>query len=238
MQPRIAVVGDRNLSHHSHCEIDAALARFDADSQWVATPDATDVLGSIDGLWVAPGSPYVDANSVVAAIRFAREGGVPFLGTCSGMHYTVIEYLRNCSAHPRASHEEADGASPDNAVVALACSLQGEIRLIEPLAGSLFYSLVGGRTLPGMHYCSYAPTASSIAALTDTGFRVGACSRDGGAEVIELPGHPFFVASLFQPQIGASSGEPLHPLLRAFTAAATAHARDGHQSVAELMTHP
>lgn len=124
------------------------------------------------------------------------------------MQYVVLEYLRTELGQSRASHQETDGASDDNAVVAPACSLQGESRPVRPVRGTLFHSLVAGRTQPGVHFCSCAPTPSSIERLTDAGFTVGATSYDAGTEAIELPNHRFFAATLFSPQVGASTSSP------------------------------
>jgi CTP synthase (UTP-ammonia lyase) len=134
------------------------------------------------------------------------------------MQYAVIEYLRNVLGEP-ASHAETDGARDDNAVAALACSLQGEERLVSPVEGSRFARLVG-EPFVGMHFCNFAPTTDSVARLERAGVVVGATADDAGAEVLEFPGAPFYVLSLFQPHIGAAAGKPIHPLVVAFVQAA------------------
>ena len=219
MDVRVALVGDRNEGHPSHRELDAALAMLgdDVDAQWVATdgPEVRD-LRPYDGVWLAPGSPYADDSSVYAAITYARTHAVPFLGTCGGLQYAVIEFFRGVLGDAGASHAESDGPGERNVIRPLACSLLGEERQVVPVAGTGFAALVGGMPFPGMHYCSYAPDARALARLVAAGMRIEATADDAGAEVLTLPGHPFYLLSLFQPQVGALAGRPLHPVLAAF----------------------
>jgi CTP synthase (UTP-ammonia lyase) len=217
---RIALHGDHN-SHPSHRELDALVPRLaeelGADATWVGTDSGVDVT-TYDGVWLVPGSPYADDDAVLATLTRVREGGTPFLGTCGGLQYAVVELARSLLG-VRATHAESDGVDDDNVVAPLACSLQGERRLVTPVPGSRFAGWVGEPFL-GTHYCSYAPTPDVVRDLGTVGVRVGAIAPDAGAEVLELDGHPFYVLSLFQPHIGASRGEPIHPLLRAFLATA------------------
>ncbi|MCK9794060.1 hypothetical protein M1843_09910 [Isoptericola sp. 4D.3] len=215
----LALLGDHR-DHTSHRELDALVPRLadelGVEAVWVPS-DAPFDLESYDGVWLVPGSPYADEAAVLRAVTAAREGGVPFLGTCAGMQYAVVELARNLLGR-RASHAESGDESDDDVVAALACSLYGEERLVTPVPGTRFASWVG-EPFVGMHYCGYAPTPEAVTALEGVGVVVGAVAEDAGAEVLELTGHPFFVLSLFQPHIGASSGRPIHPLVRAFAAA-------------------
>jgi CTP synthase (UTP-ammonia lyase) len=223
MPTAITVIGDRDLRKVSHRELEAACARLGADIRfrWVATDsgDVRDLTGS-DGIWLAPGSPYADEDAVVQAISWARRSDVPFLGTCSGMQYAVIELVRSVLGAADASHQEVAGARAGNAVTALACSLQGQARAVWPLPGTRFAAMTGGRTADGMHFCRYAPDPVQLKRLTAAGLIIEATADDAGAEVVHWPQNRFFYASLFQPQVGASAGQPLHPLIAAFAGAA------------------
>lgn len=190
---------------------------FGVRAQWVATDSAFDV-STFDAVWLVPGSPYVSDAAVYDALRTVREQGVAFLGTCGGMQYAVIEYLRN-AVGVDATHAESDGESADNAVDTLACSLQGIERQVVPVAGTPFATWCPD-PFSGMHFCSYAPTPAAIEQLERAGVVVAARADDAGAEVLIFPTTSFFVTSMFQPHIGASSGAPLHPLIRAFVEAA------------------
>ena len=218
---RVALLGDRS-GHRSHRELDALRPTLPVGTEWVATDSGFDVA-AYDGVWLVPGSPYADDAAVLAALTMVRETGIPFLGTCGGMQYAVMEYAQSVLGE-RATHAEVDGESDDNVVIGLSCSLQGEERLVTPVPGSRFASWVAA-PFAGMHFCSYAPSPAVVARLESTGVMVGATAPDSGAEVLEFPGHPFYVASMFQPHIGALAGATTHPLVLAFTDAVGAAAR-------------
>lgn len=211
----IALLGE-DRGHRSHRELNALRPMLDVDTVWVPSDSGFDIE-RYDGVWLVPGSPYADDAAVLAALTVVRERGIPFLGSCGGMQYAVVEFVRRVLGDP-ATHAESDGASEDDVVAALACSLYGEERLVTPVRGTRFAGWVSG-PFTGMHFCNYAPTAEAVARLVSAGVVVGATADDAGAEVLEFPDHPFFVTSMFQPHIGALAGEPVHPLVLAFRAA-------------------
>jgi CTP synthase (UTP-ammonia lyase) len=222
---RIGLIGDES-GHPSHLEINAvrALLGADVESTWVPTDSARiDDLEGFDAVWLVPGSPYADDEAAYAAITWAREQDVPFLGTCGGLQYAVVEFFRNVLGEGTASHAESDGEGADNVVTALACSLQGQERLIRPVPGTRFAALVGSQSFVGMHYCGYAPDPRQVQRLVDGGLVVGATAEDAGVEVLELPENRFYLLSLFQPQVGSLAGKPLHPLLGEFVRCAREH---------------
>jgi CTP synthase (UTP-ammonia lyase) len=231
---RIALVGDES-SHPSHRELNAVRAQLgdDVSAEWVAT-DGVGVgdLTAYDGIWLVPGSPYRHDRAAYAAVRWARENAVPFLGVCGGLQYAVVEYVRNVLGQADATHAETEGAGASNVVVPLACSLQGQERLVTPVPGSRFATLVDGPFV-GMHYCGFGPDAATVEHLVAGGMVVGATADDAPVEVLELPTHPFFVLSLFQPHIGASTGAPLHPLLAEFVRAARTYALQSREAAVD-----
>lgn len=216
----IALLGD-DRGNRSHHELNALVPRLRAeravDARWVPTDSNID-LAAFDGVWLVPGSPYANDGAVLRNLSTVRRSDLPFLGTCSGMQYAVMEFLQE-ELGARATHAEADGERDDNAVVPLECSLFGVEGTVTPVAGSRFARLVDA-PFTGMHFCNYAASADSISALTDAGVVVGAVGEQIDAEVLEFPHHPFYVASMFQPHIGAAAGEPIHPLIDAFLDAA------------------
>jgi CTP synthase (UTP-ammonia lyase) len=215
---RIAVLGDRNLDYLTHRELDATLARFPrgVNAAWVATDGDVDAaLGAADGVWVVPGTPYRDDDAVYAAIGRAREEGLPLLGTCGGFQYAVVELARSLAGID-AHHAETDPDADALAVAPLACSLVGEERTVTCVPGTRLAAICGVEPFAGFHWCGYGLAPAFEAALAAAGVVVCARAPDAGVEGIELPAHPFFVATLFQPQVGALAGEPLHPLIGAF----------------------
>ena len=208
MSPSIAIVGDRNPEYLTHRALDATGLR------WMAT-DQIDLNG-VSGVWLAPGTPYRDENAVFELIRHARETGLPFLGTCGGFQHTVVEYARNVAGIEQAAHAESDPAASDPVVAPLGCSLVGEERTVTCVAGTRLAAICGTAPFTGFHWCNYGVDDRHVAALEAAGLVVGARAPDAGVEGVELPGHPFFVATLFQPQVSA----PDHPLIDAFCKAA------------------
>jgi CTP synthase (UTP-ammonia lyase) len=218
----IAVLGDRNLEYVTHRELDAALALFPdwARGEWVATDaDVPAALDRADGLWIVSGGPYRDDDRVYAAIRHVRERGTPLLATCSGFQYVVIELARSLAGID-AHHAETDPDTDALVAAPLACSLVGEERPVTCVPGTRLAELCGTDPFPGFHWCNYGLADEFVDALAAVGVVVGAHAPDAGVEGIELPGHPFFVATLFQPKIGALNGGGLHPLIAAFVAEA------------------
>jgi CTP synthase (UTP-ammonia lyase) len=227
-QPRIAVLGDRDPSLTTHRELDATLALLgaDVDASWCAT-DGADAARpeAFDGLWVAPGTPYRDGDAVLAAIGHARRSGTPLLGTCGGFQYTALALAREL-AGVAAAHAETDPAAPEPFVAPLACALYGEERTVTCVPGTLLAAILGPAPFAGFHFCGYGLAPGAAAVLEQAGVRIAAHAPHAGVEAFELPGHPFFVATLFQPQVGSLSGAALSPLIAAFVAAARAGA--GH----------
>ena len=221
MAELVALLGE-DRGHRSHQELNALrpqlLSELGVDTVWVPSDSAFDAQlssGEYDGVWLVPGSPYADDDAVLRALTVVRERGIPFLGSCGGMQYAVLEFVRSVLGEP-ATHAESDGEADDNVVSALACSLYGEERVVTPVAGTRFDDWVDG-PFTGMHFCNYAPTAEVVERLERAGVVVGATADDAGAEVLDFPDHPFYVVSMFQPHIGALAGAPVHPLVRAFT---------------------
>lgn len=238
MTVRIALVGDLNPDYPSHRELEAARALLgpDVETIWFPTDGPMLGLAGCDGVWLAPGSPYANDAAALEAIRWAREHGIPFLGTCGGMQYAVLEFVRNVIGR-EAGHAEITGEHPTNAVVPLSCDLHGQERIVTPVPGTAFASLTGGQPFPGMHYCRYAAAPEVVDELTRHGWVVEATAPDAGVEVLRLAPHPFFVVSMFQPQIGSSQGV-MHPLVHAFVDQARSRAavRERHEAATAFTT--
>jgi CTP synthase (UTP-ammonia lyase) len=219
----IVALGDRNTSYLTHREIDAALALFppEAGAHWVPTDSAeARSLGEATGVWLLPGTPYRDTEAAFAAIRHCLAMGLPFLATCGGFQHALIELARSRARIVDAAHEENDPDAVAPVVSRLACSLYGEVRVVTPVPGTRLAEICGAEPFEGFHYCGFGLDPAYVEPLEQAGVVVGATAPDAGVEAIELPEHPFFIATAFQPQVGASRSETLGPLLEAFVAAA------------------
>jgi CTP synthase (UTP-ammonia lyase) len=220
----LALLGDRDLSYLTHRELEAAVAQLPAgvEARWAPTDSAAALeLDWADGIWVLPGTPYRDTDAVVHAIGRALDDGTPLLGTCGGFQHVLLVLAERLAGVAAPAHAELapDAAAP--VVAPLACSLLGEEREVTCVPGTRLAAICGEAPFAGFHFCGYGLAPAYEAALEAGGAVISARAPDAGVEGIELPSHPFFMATLFQPQVGALAGRPLHPLIGAFCAAAT-----------------
>jgi CTP synthase (UTP-ammonia lyase) len=218
----VVLVGDRDLNYFTHRELDAALALFPSQvrAEWVGT-DTAEVrqTSQADGIWVVPGSPYRDDAAVYSVIQTARTSGQPFLGTCGGFQYAVIEFARHVAGLHDADHAETASADRSLVIERLACSLVAQERHVTAIPRTRMHTICGPRSFVGFHWCNFGLSSAYVERLTEHGLVVGARADDAGVEAVELPAHPFFLATLFQPQIGAAAAGRLHPVIEAFVAA-------------------
>ena len=224
----IALVGDRSPAVRAHTRLPAILdalredEQLDLDAYWIPTPEAArpGALTGFAGIWLVPGSPYASEAGAVAAARTARESRIPFLGTCGGFQHAMLEFARDVCGLPAARHAENDGdAGADALITELACSLAGHEGGIELAAGSLIESLLGaGRTVERYH-CSFGIAPGYLDLLRAHGMVFSGADDAGEVRVAELPGHPFFLCTLFQPELAGDGDDP-HPVIRGFARAA------------------
>lgn len=230
---RVALVGDRSANVLAHARIpgiiDALLARegIALDPYWIATQDADDCdLAGFDAIWATPGSPYESFSGAIGAIRTAREQGIPFLGTCGGFQHAVIEYARDVCGLARAEHAEITPDADELLIVALECSLKGHEEAVMVVPGTLAAKTLGPGRRTERYNCSYGLNPEYLEALINRGLRFSGFDDSGAVRIAELPGHPFFMATLFQPERQDDRSQP-HPVIRAFAAAAAERAAAG-----------
>ncbi|MFG3049879.1 hypothetical protein ACGFZP_02850 [Kitasatospora sp. NPDC048239] len=239
LTPRIALVGDRSPAVRSHARIPGlldALAERDQlvlDAYWIPTEDAgtTTALDGFDAIWLLPGSPYRSEAGALAAVRTARERGIPFLGTCAGFQHAVLEYARNVCGIGGAAHGESHPERDELLIVPLTCSLVGHEGAVEIAPGSLAERVFGTTRTLERYHCAYGLNADYLERLRERGLRFSGTDDSGEMRVLELPGHPFFLASLFQPEL-AGDGTRAHPAVRALAAAAVEHAAAAERAAA------
>jgi CTP synthase (UTP-ammonia lyase) len=218
MLRRICLIGDYDPGVTAHRGIDKSLAGI-AEAVWLGTPALLDApLGEFAGFWSVPASPYESMEGALRAIRFAREHGRPFLGTCGGFQHAILEYAQNVWGIAGASHAEVNPESAIRLIAPLSCALieaEGTIRF-EP--HSRMASIYGATEAREMYHCSYGFNPEYRSLLNTGPLRVSGLDDHGEIRAVELDGHPFFMATLFQPERRALHGE-VHPLVRAFVAA-------------------
>jgi CTP synthase (UTP-ammonia lyase) len=228
---RIALVGDRDERITAHRAIPVALdlasgaAQRALDFEWLGTEriESAAALDGFDAVWCVPGSPYRNMNGALTAIRAARETGRPFLGTCGGFQHALIEAARSLLGWADADHAET--ATQGRLVVApLECALVEASETLRAVPGSRLRAAYGAAEFAESYRCRFGLNPDFQQALIGAGggdgpFAVAATGPDGSVRALELRGHPFFVATLFQPERAALAGR-LPPLVQAFVAAA------------------
>jgi CTP synthase (UTP-ammonia lyase) len=227
---KVALVGDHSPNVVSHTRVPllldalASRERLVLDAYWIPSRDAEaeDAVRGFDAVWVVPGSPYRSEAGVLSAIRTAREEGIPFLGTCGGFQHALLEFARNACGLTHVAHAENDPDADDLLLEPLACSLEGheDTVLLEP--GSLAHSLIGAERTVERYSCRYG-LSRHFDTLVAHGLRFSGRDAAGQVRMAELPGHPFFLASLFQPELYGDGSRP-HPMVRGLARAAAEHA--------------
>jgi CTP synthase len=212
--------------------------------------NGTGCLDGMDAILVPGGFGKRGVEGKIAAIRYAREQGVPYLGICLGMQLAVIEYSRSLAGLAGAHSTEFDPDTP-HPVVALitewqdrdgrverrdaSSDLGGTMRLggqeCQLKAGSLARAIYGAERITERHRHRYEVNNHYLRRLQDAGLSVSGRSLTGDlCEMIEIPGHPWFVGVQFHPEF-TSTPRGGHPLFKSFVEAALANAgRRGGQS--------
>jgi CTP synthase len=213
------------------------------DSEELTADNIEQQLAGIDGILVPGGFGIRGVDGKIAAITYARQHQIPFLGLCLGMQSAVIEWARHVAKLDNAHSSEFD---PDatNPVISLlpeqhdVLDLGGTMRLgLYPCRldeASLAYQLYQEEVVYERHRHRYEFNNSYRDLFIADGYLVSGTSPDGRLiEIIELPSHPFFIATQFHPEFQSSPSNP-HPLFQGFMKAALNNSR--HQPQEHLST--
>ncbi len=204
------------------------------DLRWIPSDDvdgllAETYLDGLDGILVPGGFGVRGIEGKVSAARYAAETGIPYLGLCLGLQCAVIYWARSKLGHSDANSAEFDPTT-SYPVIDLLDSQQtvqdmgGTMRLgVYPARleeGSLAHRLYGEPVVYERHRHRFELNNRYRQDLEDAGVRMSGTSPDGLlVEIIEVPDHPFFLATQFHPEFKSRPNRP-HPLFRGFIAAA------------------
>ncbi|MGZ4726302.1 MAG: glutamine amidotransferase-related protein [Acidimicrobiales bacterium] len=188
------------------------------DTDTLARDGAAEHLSGADAVWCAPGSPYRSLDGALEGIRFARERGVPFIGTCAGFQHAVIEVARHVAGISEADHQEYGREGGDLVIHELLCSLVGQ-RLDVRVVDDVLATMYGAAQVEERYYCRFGLDPVYVPQLEAAGLLVaGVDVADDQPRVMRLVDHPFFVITLFVPQTSSRTGAP-HPLVTALLGA-------------------
>jgi CTP synthase (UTP-ammonia lyase) len=129
-----------------------------------------------------------------------------------------VEYVRNVLGFRDADHEETNPDASRLAVTALACSLVGQTEPVRVVADSLAAALYGRTEVVEPFYCNFGVNPEYVPLLEKNGLRVSGFGKEGAARIVELPSHPFFLATLYVPQARSTEDRP-HPVIAGFVEA-------------------
>ena len=237
---RVALVGkyvqlnDAYLSvvealRHGCLECDASLDLHWICAEQIEDQGADSLLHGMDAVVVPGGFGNRGVDGKVAAIRWAREQQVPFLGLCLGMQCAVIEWARNQAGLEGATSAELDPATPHPVIHLLpeqqdVVDLGGTMRLgVYPCRlapGTMAHQLYGAEVVYERHRHRYEFNNAYRPLFLESGYAISGTSPDGRlVELIELKDHPFFTACQYHPEFLSRPGKP-HPLFLGLVKAA------------------
>ena len=199
------------------------------EAEALEQPGGMEALDDAVGILVAPGFGDRGSRGMMAAAEFARATKIPYFGICYGFQWAVVEFARNVAGLSGADSTEVVEDAPHKVIYKLrdllgVDDLGGTMRLgsyaCRLAPDSLAFKLYGEEIVHERHRHRYEFNSLYEKPLVDHGLRVVGRSLDGKfVEVIELPGHPWFVAVQFHPEFRSKPLRP-HPLFAGFVEAA------------------
>ncbi len=204
--------------------------------------DGTDVLQGVDAVLVPGGFGTRGIEGKIAAVKYARENSVPYLGICLGMQVAVIEFARHVAGLQQANSTEFNRSTKDPVIALItewsnedgrtetrdeSSALGGTMRLgaqsCSLKAESLVHQLYGKDVIAERHRHRYEFNNNYRKTIEQAGMQVSGMSQDNNlVEVVEIPGHPWFIGCQFHPEF-TSTPRDGHPLFAGFVNAALAY---------------
>jgi CTP synthase len=218
------------------------------DIRWIPADDVDGMLvesylEGLDGILVPGGFGIRGIEGKIRSIQYARENGIPFLGLCLGLQCAVIEYARDVVGLTNAHSSEFDPMSPDPVIDLMETQKDvsdkgGTMRLgIYPAKlaeGTIARTLYDEEVVYERHRHRWEVNNRYRQQLQDAGLVLSGMSPDGRlVEFVELPDHPYFIATQAHPELRSRPNHP-HPLFDGLVAAARAH----HERVGEQTPEP
>jgi len=226
---KLGIMGDFDASNATHVATNEALdhaaqyLKVQLTYEWVNTeriePEFDTISRCYHGLLIAPGSPYKSMSGVLTIIQYARINKIPVLGTCGGFQHMVIEFARNILGIQDAEHAETNPYASRLVINPLTCSLKGQTLEIEIIKKpSLAYSIFNADAITENYYCNFGLNPEYQQQIDQAGFTITGSDKHKEARIMELQDHPFYLATLFVPQVNSSYEKP-HPIIVALLTA-------------------
>jgi CTP synthase len=239
----IALVGKYTALHDAYISVVEALKHggfahnASVNIKWISSEDITSdnvdtLLSDVSGILVPGGFGSRGIDGKIVAIQYAREHNIPYLGLCLGMQLALIEYSRHVLGFTDAHSAELD-PSTTHPVIHLMPEQDG----VEDIGGTLrlgsypcvldkeskAYELYGTETIHERHRHRYEVNNYYRDDFTKSGLKLSGLSPDGRiVEMLELPSHPWFIATQAHPEFKSRPNRP-HPLFKGFIGAALSY---------------
>ena len=239
---KIALVGKYTALHDAYISVVEALkhggiaSRATVDIKWIdsellSAENASKLLSDVSGILIPGGFGSRGVEGMIAAAEYARENRIPYLGLCLGMQVAIIEFARHVCGF-RDAHSVELEPNTTHPVIALMPDQSG----VEDIGGTLrlgsypcildetskAYAVYGASEIAERHRHRYEVNNDFRAPLTEHGMKLCGTSPDGRiVEMIEIPDHPWFLATQAHPELKSRPNRP-HPLFKGFVEAALA----------------
>jgi CTP synthase (UTP-ammonia lyase) len=222
---KVAIMGNLNENYTPHYTMNQCFDDFQQsvpfEFEWLPTErlesDAEDVLRGYKGI-VAGSGPYQSKTGIINGIRYARKNNIPFLGTCSGFGYAILEFGQHLFELDTVYHpyENPNIKAGETFLTQLSdCSVNMHTINFKPVAGTLTDSVYQQEVVSELSHCSYGINREMICCFEKEGFQVSGYDATGEPKIMEYTKNDFFVIALFYPQFN-SGANSLHPMLTRF----------------------
>ncbi len=232
----VALVGKYIALHDAYISVVEALkhggiaSRATVNIKWVDSESVNEdtingILSDVSGIIVPGGFGSRGVEGMILSAKYAREHKIPYLGMCLGMQVAIIEYARNVCGYHDANSVELD-PNTTHPVIALMPDQNG----VEDIGGTLrlgsypcmldesskAFEVYGTEQIAERHRHRYEVNNDFRTTLTEHGMKLCGISPDGRIiEMIEIPNHPWFIATQAHPELKSRPNRP-HPLFRGF----------------------
>ena len=198
-------------------------------SEQVSEDNVAEMLAGMDGILVAPGFGERGIPGKIAAVRDARENGIPFFGICLGMQMAVVEFARDVLGYADAASTEMQPATTHPVIDLMeeqkTTTIKGGTMRLGAYAcklvpGTLASKIYGQPVVQERHRHRYEFNDAYRSAFEEAGMKISGTNPDTGlVEIVEIPSHPFFIGTQFHPEFKSTPEQP-QPIFAAFVKAA------------------
>jgi CTP synthase len=214
---------------HAGALNEAKVQVVNVHSEFITDENVAEKLDGLDGLLVAPGFGQRGVEGKIAAVKYARENGLPFFGICLGMQMAVIEFARNILGLSNA-HSTEMNQETENAVISM-MEEQKQVRMMGGTMrlgsypctlkqGTLAHKIYGKDEISERHRHRYEFNNEYLEQFENNGMVASGTNPDTGlVEIMELPNHPFFIGVQYHPELKSTVESPA-PLFVHFIGAA------------------